>query len=480
MFQKAAIAFQIPAPPQPRAGDNSVNSPQQSLSQPGPPLQDETIQRAAHAKCSADCQSAVSRTANPQSVETESRSDIPKHLSNAIRLYALVQGSMLIVRCSMFPRDSWRIRSRIVCLNICVLPPLISVYIPLSPNLHFMIKKIIPALTLAWLAACLGLSCLAQENPEAAKTIGEIATAAKKFIAALDDSQRTNVLFDFKDEAQRKRWSNLPAPMFKRAGLRLGDLTPPQREAVSALLKAALSPQGYEKVSGIIEADEALKKSEGGRRQSIGHDNYYISFLGQPSTNEPWTIQYGGHHLGLNITLAGAHTTLAPTHTGVQPAIYEFEGKTVRPLGQETDKAFALLTSLDETQRKQAILGFQMHDLVLGPTRDGQTIQPEGIKGSALNDKQQAMLLDLASEWVNIMSESSAKTKMAELKQHIAETWFAWSGPLEKGKPAYFRVQGPTVIIEYAPQNPGDEATRHIHTIYRDPTNEYGKQWWPQ
>src|SRR4029079_10529578 len=88
--------------------------------------------------------------------------------------------------------------------------------------------------------------------------------------------------------------------------------------------------------------------------------------------------------------------TLAPSHTGAQPALYEFEGKTVRPLGQETDKAFALLSSLDEAQSKQAILGFQMHDLVLGPGRDGQTIQPEGIKGSALNEKQQAMLVDLA------------------------------------------------------------------------------------
>ena len=101
-------------------------------------------------------------------------------------------------------------------------------------------------------------------------------------------------------------------------------------------------------------------------------------------------IQFGGHHLGLNITLAGEQGTLAPSHTGAQPAIYELEGKTVRPLGRETDKAFALLSSLDEAQRKQAILGFQMRDLVLGPGRDGQTIQPEGIKGSALTEKQRA------------------------------------------------------------------------------------------
>jgi hypothetical protein len=168
---------------------------------------------------------------------------------------------------------------------------------------------------------------------------------------------------------------------------------------------------------------------------------------------------------------------LAPSHTGAQPASYEIEGKTVRPLGGEVDKAFGLVNSLDEAQRKKAILGIQMHDLVLGPGRDGQQIQPEGIKGSDLNEKQRGMLLDLASEWTGIMYEAVAKGKMEELKKNISETWFAWSGPTEKGSAAYFRIQGPTVIIEYAPQRMGGDATRHIHTIYRDPTNEYGSKW---
>jgi Protein of unknown function (DUF3500) len=189
-------------------------------------------------------------------------------------------------------------------------------------------------------------------------------------------------------------------------------------------------------------------------------------------------IQFGGHHLGLNITLVGARRTLAPSHTGAQPAIYEVAGKTIRPLGGEHDRAFALLNSLNDAQRKQAILGFQIRDLVLGPGRDGQMIQPEGIKGSALNDKQRQMLLDLAGEWIGIMHEAVAKTKMDEVKSNIGETWFAWSGPTENGSAAYFRIQGPTVFIEYAPQRLGGDPTKHIHTIYRDPTNDYGVKWW--
>jgi hypothetical protein len=309
-----------------------------------------------------------------------------------------------------------------------------------------------------------------------AATISITATT-KKFLDTLDESQRGKLVFDFKNEAQRKRWSNLPTGAFRREGLRMGDLTKPQRDAVMAVLAVALSPSGYEKIVQIVEADEVLKKGQGGRL-NFGRDEYYISLLGQPSTTDPWIIQFGGHHLGLNITIAGQNGTLTPSHTGVQPAIYELEGKTIRPLGREVDKAFALISSLDESQRKQAILGFQMRDLVLGPGRDGQTIQPEGIKGSAMTEKQRDMLLDLASEWTGIMHDYAANVKLNEMKKNIAETWFAWSGPTEKGSAAYFRIQGPTVFIEYAPQRLGNEPTKHIHTIYRDPTNEYGAKWW--
>jgi hypothetical protein len=345
-----------------------------------------------------------------------------------------------------------------------------------------MIKKIILASTLALFCRGFGFDNFARGNPTA-----EIAAAAKKFLATLDDSQRARVVYDFKDDAQRKRWSNLPTRFVKRGGLRMGDLTKPQRDAAMAAVASALSAQGYEKVTQIVEADEVLKDDDhGGPRPGgpggqpmFGRDEYYISFLGQPSATEPWMIQFGGHHLGINITFVGERATLAPSHTGAQPAIYEIEGKTVRPLGRETDKSLALLNSLDKAQRQQAILGFEMHDLVLGPGRDGQTIEPEGIKGSALTEKQREMLLDLASEWTGIMNDDVARIKMDDMKKHISETWFAWSGPAEKAK-AYFRIQGPTVFIEYAPQRLGGDVTKHIHTIYRDPENDYGAKWWKQ
>ena len=350
-------------------------------------------------------------------------------------------------------------------------------HLPSLPDCHRMkciyLKLIIAAACLLWAIH----SVYAQEAPPSAtgKATAEIADAAQTFLATLDETLRRKVVLDFEDEAQRKRWSNFPTVVVKRGGLRVGDLTKAQREAAMKLLAASLSSQGYEKVLQIVESDEVLRKAED--NDIFGRDEYYISLLGEPST-QPWMIQFGGHHLGLNITLLGGQGTLSPSLTGAQPAIYEFEGKTVRPLGRETDKAFALLSALDETQRKQAILGFQVRDLVLGPGRDGQMIQPEGIKGSDLSEKQREMLLDLASEWSGIMHEAVANTKMEEMKNNVAETWFAWSGPTDQAGLAYFRIQGPTVIIEYAPQGRDENAMMHIHTIYRDPTNDYGAKWW--
>lgn len=191
-------------------------------------------------------------------------------------------------------------------------------------------KRIVLTSTLALVIGCFGLDSFAQGNPATGQAAKEIAATANNFLASLDEGQRAKVVFNFKDEAQRKRWSNLPTGIFRRAGLRLGDLTQPQRDAAMAVLAAALSPRGYEKVLQIVQGDEVLKQNEGGRPM-FGRDEYYVSILGQPSASEPWMIQFGGHHLGLNLTLAGEQGTLAPSHTGAQPAIYELEGKTVRP-----------------------------------------------------------------------------------------------------------------------------------------------------
>ena len=327
--------------------------------------------------------------------------------------------------------------------------------------------------------ACLASLCLMADVASAQSTTAGIVKAANAFLATFDEKQRGSVLFAYDDEKQRVRWSNLPTAMARRGGMSLKDMNDAQRSAAFALLASVLSPSGFEKVQQIVEGDEVLKASQ--RNNSLfGKDLYYFSLLGKPSEKDPWMLQFGGHHLGLNVTVAGSHGILTPTLTGAQPALYSVNGKTVRPLGRESDKAVALLNALDAGQREKAILGYKLADLVLGPGQDGKTIQPEGLKASAMNASQRALLLDLISEWSGIVHDSAAAERMSELKAGLDDTWFAWSGPIEvtagTNISAYYRIQGPKLVIEYAPQPLGGNPALHVHSMYRDPTNDYGRK----
>jgi hypothetical protein len=323
-----------------------------------------------------------------------------------------------------------------------------------------------------------------------AAVTSQIVASARALLTALDNGGRAKVQFPF-EGPQKTRWSNLPTGIFHREGLRMGDLKPSQRSAVMKLLSVALSRDGYRKVTEIMRGDEYLRQTGGGLGPRgngppgpgagnpggggviFGEAEYYLAFVGTPSDTAPWMLQFGGHHLAINLTMAGSEATMAPSLPATQPASFTVEGRTVRPLGNENDKAFALINALDGAQRSQAILGYRVADLVLGPGRDGRKIQPEGIRASGLSSAQQAMLWELVREWVGIMPDAFGQPRMTEIRSHLADTYFAWSGPTTNGSAAYFRVQGPTLVIEYAPQGNVD----HIHTIYRDPTNDYGVKY---
>ena len=178
-----------------------------------------------------------------------------------------------------------------------------------------------------------------------------------------------------------------------------------------------------------MDGDEVLK-TNGKNNPMFGKDLFYVSIPRNAFGEKPVdaavrrTSSRAEHH-----DRRESRAVLTPSLTAAQPALFTMNGKTVRPLGQENDKAFALLAALDEGQRKQAILNYRVADLVLGPGQDGKKIQPEGLKASAMNDRQRAMLLDLISEWAGIVHDSAAAAAMAEIKAGIGETWFAWSGP---------------------------------------------------
>ena len=312
-------------------------------------------------------------------------------------------------------------------------------------------------------------------------TTQKAVSAANSFLAMLNDVQRAKVNLPL-NKTTRSNWSNLPtgarfqSGATERNGLKFGVLTAAEQEAALALVRSTLSPAGYEKVINIVNGDEMLERETAPQRTAstatrFGRAEYYIAILGKPSVSDPWMIQFGGHHLAINVTVAGPANVLTPSHTGSQPTMYTFNGQTIRPLGHENDKAFALMNALSPAQQKQATLAYEVADVVSGPGHDGEVIQPEGVRASGFTTAQRNMLLDLIREWVGIINADTARAKMAEIQDHLADTYFAWSGGTTNGSRAYFRIQGPAVMIEYAPIGTG---TDHIHTFYRDPTNDYG------
>lgn len=319
-----------------------------------------------------------------------------------------------------------------------------------------------------------------------------IVAAANAFLETLNDTEKDTVLFDWTDTAQKQRWSNFPDGPFERAGLMWGNMSETQQVAWLKVMQATLSTSGYNRIIAQWNGDDVVARFAqdgggilgsifGGGGASFGTAYYYIAIMGTPSETEPWQWQWGGHHVTVNATIVGPNIALTPSYMGLEPVEYtDASGNTVRPLGDIEDDAFALINSLDSTQQEAAILGSEPINVVLGPGEEGKTIQPEGVPASQMTASQQATLMKLIGHYAGLLNDEDAAVRMAEISETLDETYLAWYGPTNEDSPAYFRVTGPTLLIEYSPQGdrgsaPGSDY--HVHGIYRDPTNDYGAKY---
>jgi hypothetical protein len=317
-----------------------------------------------------------------------------------------------------------------------------------------------------------------------AQTITDTATAADAFLATLTDEQRDAVLYAYDDETKTTSWSNFPVTFVERAGLNLADLTDTQKTAALAILKGLLSDEAYATVSGIMGGDEYLHENSSSTEDSLGQ--YYIAFFGDPSGSSAWEVQFGGHHLGINATLDGSAgaITFAPTHLGVQPAVYtDVNGNTVQPFGGIYTDAFAFYDSLTAEQQKTLTSG-DVSMCAPGDTCDFKT--GAGLTGAELTDEQKQLLLDLMANWVGMADEETTAAALAKIEATLDTTVIAWSGEttydMTAGDGINFSASGPNVYIALQAQQGSAGADvdgvvtsgwGHVHTIYRDPTNDY-------
>ncbi len=273
-------------------------------------------------------------------------------------------------------------------------------------------------------------------------------------------------------------WTNFPVSDVPRPGLRMGKLSAMERTAVHTLLQTVLSPMGYQKVLDIMAADQVL--TDEGTNYASGYDAYTVALFGQPTVDAPWMLQFGGHHLGLNVTFVGDRAVCAPLHTGILPSKFQKDGRTIRGLGRENDKAFDLVATLTPDQLRAARINHEISGLVAGPGHPDAKLPPVGLAGSAMTERQRALLFSVAQEWAGVLNEAHCAQRLQDIKRSLPDTHFAWSGPTthepDMNGESYFRIHGPNLLIEHAPQGNQGGYKLHVHTVMRDLGNDYGKQ----
>ncbi|MGI8964619.1 MAG: DUF3500 domain-containing protein [Limisphaerales bacterium] len=298
----------------------------------------------------------------------------------------------------------------------------------------------------------------------------EMAAAASHFLAVLTPKQRAEVIFDFKNE-ERANWHFIPKP---RKGLPLKELTPTQTLLAQALLGSGLSQRGFVKAATIMSLEQVLHDLETkGPPRDPGL--YYISIFGQPGGKEPWGWRWEGHHLSINFTIAAENISVTPSFFGANPAeVQEGERKGLRVLADEEDLARQLVKSFDSEQKKIAIISTNApRDIITGNMRRAKALEIVGLPMTKMDEAQCALLKRLGQEYLYRHRPELAEANLKKIEQAGGDKiYFAWFGGTEPGQPHYYRIQGPTFLVEY--DNTQNNAN-HVHAVWRDFENDFGE-----
>jgi hypothetical protein len=319
-------------------------------------------------------------------------------------------------------------------------------------------------------AGVIGLVAAAERSSSA------MAPAATKFLASLSADQRAKATFPFSDSKERENWHYIPR---ERKGLPIKAMSDGQRTFAKGLLRTGLSQPGYLTATAIMDLETVLGDLE--RRD--GHativrdpELYFFSIFGTPSASETWGWRVEGHHLSLNFTVVnGTLVASTPSFFGSNPAeVRDGPEKGLRILKGEEDAARALLQSLDRDQRRAAtITNVAPNEIVTTNKVKVDPLSPVGLAAAKMTTAERDLLTKLLDVYTSPMAPDVASDRMAKLKAAgIEKITFAWAGEEAHGRPHYYRVQGPTFLIEY--DNTQNDAN-HIHSVWRDFNGDFGE-----
>lgn len=332
------------------------------------------------------------------------------------------------------------------------------------------------------------------DPPLASTSAHQMTAAAADFLESLSAAQREAVSYAFSGE-NRTNWSNTPIFVHDRPGLRFADLSDAQRQAAHRLLRASLSSQGYQKVTGIMRLDRVhgdrelarLEREgpvEGARpyfqeeAESFGSGSYAVAIFGNPDRDADWGWLIQGHHMGASFTVSDGRTGFTPLFLGATPLVLE-QGIHAgwSALSHEVSRGVELMESLSTEQRRVAVVGDAVpNDVLEGVGRRNSVAEQAGLRASDMTPAQRRLLRVLVEEYVRNSDFDAAEAQLESIAESGWENLsFAWHGSTDdQSAPFYYRVHGDRILIELT-QRPN-----HIHTIVRDPANDYGETWLDQ
>lgn len=329
------------------------------------------------------------------------------------------------------------------------------------------------------LASILGLGAIVVPRPAAPSAATALGDAAQAWLRTLDGEQRSRAVLAFAGE-ERTKWNFVPG---EYAGLPLGAMALPTRRAAHDLLRTVLSSAGYLRVTAVMALDAILRELEEANGRKAPHrdpERYSFAVFGAAGGGAPWGLRVQGHHVSLNLSVdpgSGA-VSVTPLFLGTNPHEVRTGARAgSRVLGDVEDLGFGLLGSLREEQRAAAILDARAPaDVILGPARAADFLgAPRGLAWASLDAAQAATLQQLVATIVGSVRDDLAASELdAIARADKTEVCFAWLGATERGKPHYFRVQGPTFAFEY--DNVQNEAN-HVHLVWRLAGRDFGADW---
>jgi hypothetical protein len=320
---------------------------------------------------------------------------------------------------------------------------------------------------------------LAWAYVNAKQTGVSMTAAAREYLASLSGEQRKAAVLKYEDTKQRVDWHFIPKS--HRKGLPLKDMNEKQREAALALLRASLSDTGYTKATQVIALEGVLRALEG-RSDFRDPGRYYLTIFGDPAGEGRWGLSFEGHHLSVNWVVDGNRViSSTPTFLGANPAVVKkaVAGVKVgtRVLSGEEELAFELLGTLTPAQRQDAIIAERALREIRAPgAAQPPADPPVGLRYDAMNDRQKKILKGLIATYAGTMTVGVRTARLEAIgRAGFENVHFAWAGADRPGVGHYYRIQGPTFLIELAntqPDSLGNPAN-HVHCVWRDMRGDF-------